>query len=84
MSLRQARMSGFEAFGIVGCRHATTDTAMNGRLSAIPRKGKAFSGGADVDWQEYRVIDGRAPGLILNDEEILWLREAWAAATSGR
>ena len=40
--------------------------------------------GSDVDWQEYRVIGGRAEGLILNDEEIRWLRKAWAEATAGR
>lgn len=49
-----------------------------------PTKGQGVLRGSDVDWQEYRVIDGRVPGLILNDEETLWLREAWAAATSGR
>jgi hypothetical protein len=37
--------------------------------------------GSDVDWQSYAVADGRAQGLILNDEEILWLRRAWAEAT---
>jgi len=38
--------------------------------------------GSDVGWQEYRVIEGRVPGLILNDEEIRWLRRAWAEATA--
>ena len=39
--------------------------------------------GSDVDWQEYRVVEGRAPGLILNEEEIQWLRKAWSEATGG-
>ena len=43
--------------------------------------GEGILRGSDVDWQEYRVIDGRVPGLILNDEEILWLRKSWAEAT---
>ena len=48
-----------------------------------PAKGEGVLRGSDVDWQEYRVIDGKVPSLILNDEEILWLRKAWAAATGG-
>ena len=39
--------------------------------------------GSDVDWKSYRVIGGHVPGLILNDEEILWLRQAWSEATGG-
>jgi hypothetical protein len=38
--------------------------------------------GSDVDWQEYRVVEGLASGLILNDEEIQWLRKAWTEATA--
>ena len=38
--------------------------------------------GSDVDWQNYRVIEGRVPGLSLNEEEIQWLRRAWAEATT--
>ena len=49
-----------------------------------PAKGEGVLRGSDVDWQEYRVIDGRVSGLILNDEEIRWLREAWTAANRGR
>ncbi len=37
--------------------------------------------GSDVDGQRYHVIDGHVQGLILNDEEIQWLRRAWAEAT---
>jgi hypothetical protein len=37
--------------------------------------------GSDVDWQRYKVIDGHAQGLILNDEEIQWLRRSWGEAT---
>ena len=39
--------------------------------------------GTDVDWQEHRVLDGQVPDLILNDEEIRWLRTAWKEATGG-
>jgi hypothetical protein len=39
--------------------------------------------GSDVDWQEYCVVGGCVPGLILNDEEILWLRKSWAEAIIG-
>ena len=41
---------------------------------------KGILKGSDVDWQSYDVVDGRAPDLILNNEEILWLRRAWAEA----
>jgi hypothetical protein len=37
--------------------------------------------GSDVDGQRYVVIGGFARGLILNEEEIQWLRKAWAEAT---
>jgi hypothetical protein len=37
--------------------------------------------GSDVNWRDYRVIEGRVPGLILNEEEIRWLRRAWVEAT---
>ena len=47
-------------------------------------RGEGVLRGADVDWQEYRVLDGQVPGLILNDEEIRWLRTAWEEAISGR
>ena len=36
--------------------------------------------GSDVDWKSYPVVDGRAPDLVLNNEEIVWLRSAWAEA----
>ena len=42
--------------------------------------GKGILKGSDVDWQSYDVVDGRAPDLILNNEEILWLRRAWHEA----
>ena len=47
-----------------------------------PLKKEAILRGSDVDWQEYRVINGQVPELILNDEEIRWLRKAWAEATA--
>lgn len=43
--------------------------------------GEGVVRGSDVDWQEYRVVAGRALDLIMNQEEIEWLREAWAKAT---
>lgn len=39
--------------------------------------------GSDVDWQNYRVVGGQVAGLILNDEEIYWLRQACAEAVKG-
>ena len=39
--------------------------------------------GSDVDWKEYPVAGGLAQGLILNEEEIAWLRKTWAQATGG-
>ncbi len=42
--------------------------------------GKGILKGSDVDWQSYDVVDGRASDLILNNEEMLWLRRAWAEA----
>lgn len=46
-----------------------------------PVKGEGLLRGSDVDWQEYRVIGGMAPELVLNKEEIEWLRRAWSEAT---
>jgi len=40
--------------------------------------------GSDVDGQHYAVIGGLAWGVILNEEEIQWLRKAWAEATRQR
>ena len=37
--------------------------------------------GSDVDWEAYSVVGGLAQGLILNEEEIAWLRKTWAEAT---
>lgn len=37
--------------------------------------------GSEVDWQEYPVVKGLAQGLILNEEDIAWLRRTWADAT---
>ena len=47
----------------------------------MPRSKRAFFSGSDVDWQRYAVIGGLARGVILNEEEIQWLRKAWAEAT---
>ena len=40
---------------------------------------RAIVKGSDVDWQEYVVTNGLAVGLIMDEEELLWLRSAWAA-----
>ncbi len=45
--------------------------------------GEGVLRGSDVDWKAYRVVSGFAPGLILNEEEIIWLRKTWAEATGG-
>ncbi len=37
--------------------------------------------GSDVDWQAYLVVEGKASGLVLNEEEIHWLRRVWTEAT---
>jgi hypothetical protein len=44
--------------------------------------GEGVLRGADVAWQDCPVVGGRALGLVLNDEEIAWLRKACAEATS--
>jgi len=49
-----------------------------------PATGEGLLRGTDVDWQEYRVIEGQVPELILNDEEIQWLRTEWQRATGER
>ena len=46
-----------------------------------PLKKEGVLRGSDVGWQDYRVVEGRVPGLILNDEEIQWLRKVWAETT---
>ena len=45
-----------------------------------PAAGEGHLKGSDVDGEEYHVVEWEVDGLILNDEEIRWLREAWAAA----
>ena len=37
--------------------------------------------GSDVDWEDHPVVGGLAQGLILNDEEIVWLRTTWVEST---
>ena len=34
----------------------------------------------DAGWGPYAVVDGRAEGLILASEELVWLRACWLAA----
>ena len=45
------------------------------------RKQEGILCGSDVDGQRCAVIGGLAWGVILNEEEIQWLRQAWAEAT---
>ena len=47
-----------------------------------PLKQEGVLRGSDVEWQNYPVIEGQVPGLILNDEEIRWLRRVWREATA--
>ena len=47
-----------------------------------PAKREGGLSGSDVNWEVYRVVEGRAIGLLLNDEEIQWLRQAWKEATA--
>jgi hypothetical protein len=44
--------------------------------------GEGILRGSDVDWQEYSVVDGLVPDLVLNEEEIVWLRKTWAEAVA--
>lgn len=46
-----------------------------------PARGEGVLRGSDVDWQEYPVVAGIAQGLVLNEEELQWLRKTWADAT---
>ena len=40
--------------------------------------GRGVLRGSDVDWQSYPVVNGVAQDLVLNNEELIWLRKAWA------
>jgi hypothetical protein len=42
--------------------------------------GEGTISGSDVDWRSDSVIEGRAVGLILDSDEIMWLRNAWSEA----
>lgn len=44
--------------------------------------GEGILKGSDVDWQPYRVVNGHAIGLVLSDEELIWLRKVWLDATA--
>ena len=48
-----------------------------------PSRREGILRGSDLDWREYRLIGGQTPGLILNEEEIRWLRKTWTEVTSG-
>lgn len=36
--------------------------------------------GSDIDWHAYPVIEGQALGLVLNEEERIWLQSVWTDA----
>ena len=44
---------------------------------------RAFVTGDDVGDEIYPVIEGRAPYLILNEDESAWLKSSWEKATAG-
>ena len=44
------------------------------------RKGRLL--GEDCSWREYEVIDGKASGVSLDQDEANWLRTCWRAATT--
>ena len=47
--------------------------------------GRAVLRGGDVGWStEYEVIDGRVAGLILGNDELLWLQACWSGVTGGK
>jgi hypothetical protein len=45
------------------------------------RTDTAIVEGSDIDWQEYKVVNGQAMDRLMNEEEIQWLRQAWRRAT---
>ena len=47
-------------------------------------KAEGILSGSDVDWKAFRVVDGRAIGLILNEEELTWLRACWCCVEATR
>ena len=47
-----------------------------------PATGEAAFRGVDVDWRECRVVRCVVPELVLNEEEMTWLRAAWAEPAS--
>jgi len=44
-------------------------------------KSEGILSGSDFDRKQYRVVGGMVAGLVLNDEEIHWLRRVWSEAT---
>ncbi|NLW46802.1 MAG: HNH endonuclease [Firmicutes bacterium] len=44
---------------------------------------RAFVTGDDIGDEIYPVIEGRAPYLILNEDESVWLKSSWEKATAG-
>jgi Uri superfamily endonuclease len=42
--------------------------------------GEGVLEGSDVSWQSFRVVNGRAVELLLNDVELAWLKKVWTEA----
>ena len=61
--------------------HFTNRYGEEWKFTFDPAKREGSLSGSDVNWEVYRVVGGQAIGLLLNDEEIQWLRQAWSEAT---
>jgi hypothetical protein len=46
-----------------------------------PDRREGILRGSDIDWEEHAVVEGHAPGVVLNEEELSWLRAVWISAT---
>ncbi len=67
--------------------HAYFENAQSEQLIFIysrdADKGTLYHG--DLGWDQPRpVVDGKCPGIILDDAETLWLRACWMAVTAFR
>ena len=48
------------------------------------QRGRGYLRGGDLGWdQSFRVVGGRATGVLLGSEEAAWLKACWIAATGG-
>ena len=46
--------------------------------------GEGILKGSEINWKSYKVIEGKVPGLLLNDGELIWLKETWKKATADK